>query len=639
MMTNFSSPATPHLFPQQLQHHHSIQPPAASPILPSTMSDGSSPVLIHPHVQMATPMHAPQNPPAGPISSVNPSPQSQFSPYWNDQVPRLPSQPSQPAYQIFMAQPQAPIPRPRKPYTATKVREMWSAAEHDRMLEGLRLYKRDWAKVTQYVGTRSAAQVRSHAQKYFDKVARDKSDEFVPRPRPKRKSATPYPRKPREDRQSVAVPVPVPIPITPSPVAVPFHVPHVLPLPTGTHSPVIQHGSQPSTPYLPQSLSRQIYRVSNPSPVSFVPPSHFSSPSLVPSPLHPPPHGTISPVTPFQHPSAQQSPHYMTYVTGPSHVQGPQASNVTPLSNTAAPQNTLVDPYSMPLHSHPNGVVDNCSKCLALQRYGNVLQELCATSQPFDSGCPVQDSTTCEANVSTARPPSMNDEQNVTGSPSSAVSDDSNGKTKNGLSTPTIPKITASSLNHSSSHILDEINEYSIDPSRIISKQNHLLGKDNKPVKRLEGEAKGRPESEDEGEGVLVNVKTALRKDSSARGKRSKRSLDDAKARSGSLYTTEQFNQYQRQTLQSAEKEHVNSPKKRKKIAHVGSKESEKSGDEVSVEGDVNVTESKDTSRVKGYSRSEQQEIYDAVHSLQILAKRQSPSRSSSSITDRNRTK
>ncbi|CAN8075653.1 unnamed protein product [Agarophyton chilense] len=75
---------------------------------------------------------------------------------------------------------------------------MWSPTEHQRMLEGLRLFKRDWAKVTEHVGTRSTAQVRSHAQKYFDKVVREKTDDYVPRARPKRKSAAPYPRKLRQ---------------------------------------------------------------------------------------------------------------------------------------------------------------------------------------------------------------------------------------------------------------------------------------------------------------------------------------------------------------------------------------------------------------------------------------------------------
>jgi len=42
----------------------------------------------------------------------------------------------------------------------------WSPTEHQRFLEGLRLYGRDWNQVTALVGTRTGRQVRSHNQKY-----------------------------------------------------------------------------------------------------------------------------------------------------------------------------------------------------------------------------------------------------------------------------------------------------------------------------------------------------------------------------------------------------------------------------------------------------------------------------------------
>ncbi len=55
----------------------------------------------------------------------------------------------------------------------------WDKAEHQRFLEGnkitisfiaLRIYGKNWKKVEEHVKTRSGPQIRSHAQKYFQKV-------------------------------------------------------------------------------------------------------------------------------------------------------------------------------------------------------------------------------------------------------------------------------------------------------------------------------------------------------------------------------------------------------------------------------------------------------------------------------------
>ena len=45
----------------------------------------------------------------------------------------------------------------------------WTASEHEAFLEGLKVYGREWKKVALYIPTRTAAQIRSHAQKYFAK--------------------------------------------------------------------------------------------------------------------------------------------------------------------------------------------------------------------------------------------------------------------------------------------------------------------------------------------------------------------------------------------------------------------------------------------------------------------------------------
>lgn len=83
----------------------------------------------------------------------------------------------------------------RKPYTITKSRESWTDQEHDKFLEALQLFDRDWKKIEAFVGSKTVIQIRSHAQKYFLKVQKNGSGDHVPPPRPKRKSAQPYPQK------------------------------------------------------------------------------------------------------------------------------------------------------------------------------------------------------------------------------------------------------------------------------------------------------------------------------------------------------------------------------------------------------------------------------------------------------------
>ncbi|KAK7290261.1 hypothetical protein RIF29_04555 [Crotalaria pallida] len=94
-------------------------------------------------------------------------------------------------------------PKVRKQYTITKQRERWTDEEHKKFLEALKLYGRAWRRIEEYVGTKTAVQIRSHAQKFFSKVLRDSSGNItnsvdsieIPPPRPKRKPKHPYPRK------------------------------------------------------------------------------------------------------------------------------------------------------------------------------------------------------------------------------------------------------------------------------------------------------------------------------------------------------------------------------------------------------------------------------------------------------------
>jgi len=66
----------------------------------------------------------------------------------------------------------------------------WTADEHRLFLEGLDRYGKDFKKIGKLVNTRTVVQIRSHAQKHFDKEARDELGEGNAAAKRRRASAT-----------------------------------------------------------------------------------------------------------------------------------------------------------------------------------------------------------------------------------------------------------------------------------------------------------------------------------------------------------------------------------------------------------------------------------------------------------------
>lgn len=51
-----------------------------------------------------------------------------------------------------------------------KAEGRWTEEEHSRFLIGLKKYDKNWKKLESFVGSRTSSQIRSHAQKYFNKL-------------------------------------------------------------------------------------------------------------------------------------------------------------------------------------------------------------------------------------------------------------------------------------------------------------------------------------------------------------------------------------------------------------------------------------------------------------------------------------
>jgi len=50
------------------------------------------------------------------------------------------------------------------------VQGRWNKHEHERFIEAIKKFGKDWKTVEQYIETRSGSQIRSHAQKFFNRI-------------------------------------------------------------------------------------------------------------------------------------------------------------------------------------------------------------------------------------------------------------------------------------------------------------------------------------------------------------------------------------------------------------------------------------------------------------------------------------
>ena len=60
---------------------------------------------------------------------------------------------------------------------ASRTSGRWTSEEHRRFIDALKKFGKQWKKVEEYVHTRSGAQIRSHAQKYFLKIQKEYPDQ------------------------------------------------------------------------------------------------------------------------------------------------------------------------------------------------------------------------------------------------------------------------------------------------------------------------------------------------------------------------------------------------------------------------------------------------------------------------------
>jgi len=64
-------------------------------------------------------------------------------------------------------------PRPENTHTGR-----WTKDEHEKFLHGINVYGKEWKKIASMIETRTVVQIRTHAQKYFQKLAKKRNQEM-----------------------------------------------------------------------------------------------------------------------------------------------------------------------------------------------------------------------------------------------------------------------------------------------------------------------------------------------------------------------------------------------------------------------------------------------------------------------------
>jgi len=92
---------------------------------------------------------------------------------------------------------------PHSPKAADLVEKVgrWSEEEHEVFLQGLEKHGKQWKTIAGMIGTRTVVQVRTHAQKYFQKM--DRASQGKPVPTKRKAPSVSSPRKKKSTRKSL----------------------------------------------------------------------------------------------------------------------------------------------------------------------------------------------------------------------------------------------------------------------------------------------------------------------------------------------------------------------------------------------------------------------------------------------------